>query len=157
MAKPITPEQLAASGSEDGHQAALFCWAALMRSTYPELRYMFAIPNGGKRHIIDASKLKAMGVKAGAPDILLPVKRGEFFSKHHSGLFIELKRPKSVGKVEGITRDNQIDFMIFLQSQGFLCIVCVGWEVARDAIIDYLTNAIINYDRFKQLIPKELK
>lgn len=152
MAKPITPEQLAASGSEDGHQAALFCWAALMRSTYPELRYMFAIPNGGQRHVVTASKLKATGVKPGVPDILLPVKRGNY-----SGLFVEMKRPESVGKAEGITRDEQIDYMIFLQGQGFLCIVCIGWEVARNAVKDYLRNNIVDYDRFRQLIPKELK
>ena len=43
--KPITPEQLAASGSEDGHQSALFCWAALNTEQYPQLKNLFAIPN----------------------------------------------------------------------------------------------------------------
>ncbi len=148
----ITPEQLAKSGTEDGAQAALFCWAATARQTYPELRYMFAIPNGGMRNIIVASKMKATGVKKGVPDICLPVKRGNY-----SGLFVELKRPESVGKREGITSDEQIDFMIFLQSQGFLCIVCVGWEMARDAISAYLAFNVVDYDRFKQMIPEKLK
>ena len=33
----ITPEQLAKSGTEHGHQAALFCWIALNIDRYPEL------------------------------------------------------------------------------------------------------------------------
>ena len=38
---------------------------------YLDLRKVcyFAIPNGGKRNIITASKLKAEGVKKGVPDL----------------------------------------------------------------------------------------
>jgi hypothetical protein len=50
---------------------------------------LFAIPNGGARHKAIAGKLRAEGVRAGVPDICLPVPRGEYH-----GLFIELKRPK---------------------------------------------------------------
>lgn len=152
MAKLITPEQLAASGNESGHQKALFCWAAIMRPTYPELRYMYASPNGKWRNKIDAANLKAEGVKKGVPDVSLLVRR-----HNYSGLFIELKRPESVGKTQGITSDEQIDFMIFLQAQGFLCIISIGWERARDAIIEYLMHNIVDYNRFKHLIPDKLK
>lgn len=123
---PITPEQLAKSGSEDGHQAALFCWAAL--SGIPELKWLFHIPNGGSRHIAEASKLKAMGVKSGVPDIFLPVGRNSF-----KGLWIELKKP-----IKGIVSDDQNKWLAFLSEQGYATRVCFGWIEARDALLQYL-------------------
>jgi len=52
----------------------------------------FAIPNGGKRNLITAKKLKAEGVKAGVPDICI-IHDGQTY-------FLEVKRPKTltVGK-----------------------------------------------------------
>ena len=37
---------------------------------------MFRIPNGGSRHPAEAARLKAQGVKAGVPDLCIPVARG---------------------------------------------------------------------------------
>lgn len=131
----ITPEQLAKSGSEHGEQAALFCWAALQETQlkYPELKYMFAIPNGGYRNLVEATRLKAAGVKAGVPDIMLPVKRHIW-----CGMFIEMKRVKSVGKAKGVVSQDQINFISFLQSEDYCCMVCEGWKMARDRISAYL-------------------
>lgn len=126
MAKPITPEQLCRSGSEDGHQLALFCWAAT--SGILELKWLFHIPNGGSRHIAEASKLKAMGVKAGVPDLFLPITKYE-----RSGLFIELKRPKT-----GIVSKEQSEWLEQLGCQGYATAVCFGWEEARDCLLQYL-------------------
>ena len=134
---PITPEQLAANGSEDGHQLALMCWCALNQDQYPELKWLFAIPNGGSRHIAEATKLRAMGVKDGVPDLCLPVKRGSW-----SALYIELKKPAKDKKKSGKTSNEQNEWITFLQSQGFGAIVCYGWENARDTLIAYL-----NYDK----------
>ncbi len=122
----ITPEQLAGN-SEDGEQKALFCWISLNVATYPELTRCFHIPNGGFRNIREAAKLKAMGVRAGVPDLFLPVKRGLW-----SGLFIELKFGK------GKASDKQTDWGRFLQTQGFGFAVCIGWIEARDMLIKYL-------------------
>ena len=131
----ITPESLAKSGSEDGHQAALFCWIALNLHVYPQLEWAFAVPNGGLRDKRTANKLKATGVKSGVPDIFLPVRRCEF-----SGLWIELKRlelkPKREGK--GGVSDNQIKWKEHLTSQGYGVYVAYGWEDARDTLIGYL-------------------
>ena len=127
MVARITPEQLAASGSEHAHQCALFCWAALETSRFPELALMFAIPNGGERNKIVAARLKAEGVKSSVPDIFLPVARGRWH-----GLFIELK------KIDGRACEGQLEMIDKLKAQGFGACVCVGWEVARDTLIAYL-------------------
>lgn len=133
------PEKYALSGSEDSHQISLFMWAAnpANREKWPELELLFAIPNGGSRHKAEASKLRAMGVKRGVPDTLLPVPRGQWH-----GLFIELKRPaiKTVGKKKraGFVRPQQTEWLDKLRHQGYGCKVCIGWEDARDTIIAYL-------------------
>ena len=75
--------------TEDVEQTQLFAWANFARGKYPELTLMYHVPNGGKRSKAEAVRFKAQGVKAGVPDICLPVPRG----KYH-GLYIELKRVK---------------------------------------------------------------
>lgn len=125
----ITPEQLAKSGSEHGHQSALFCWVGININKYPDLVWLFAIPNGGLRDKITAGKLKASGVKSGVPDICLPIRRGSY-----SGLFIEMKRGKNKPTAE------QKEWINFLPTQGFGVIVCYDWEAARDIIIQYLEH-----------------
>ena len=121
----ITPEQLAKSGTESGNQSALFCWAAT--SGIPELKWLFHIPNGGSRHIAEATKLKAMGVKRGVPDIFLPVRNIQYI-----GLWIELK--KAGGKIS----NEQIEWLYHLATQGYATRVCLGWEQARNALLEYL-------------------
>lgn len=74
---------------EENEQIALFRWAAYEKSVYPELEYMFHIPNGGVRNKATGGKLKAAGVKAGVPDICLPLP-----CKRYAGLYIELKAGK---------------------------------------------------------------
>jgi hypothetical protein len=126
-----TPEALAKNGTEDCHQAALFCWAALpeTKQRFPELeKLLFAIPNGGERNKIVAAKLKATGVKAGVHDIFLAVPR-----KLYHGLFIELK------KIGGKPRPDQLVFMEHVRSQSYAACIVEGWLSARDAIVSYLT------------------
>jgi hypothetical protein len=130
----ITPEQLAKSGTEDGNQAALFCWAALPETLrrYPDIRWMFAIPNGGSRIISQGARLKAGGVKPGVPDICLPVRKNAW-----AGLFIELK------KLQGRVRDNQNDYLVYLNQAGYYATVCYGWEFAKMTIIWYMDGPVI--------------
>lgn len=132
---PITPESLSQANTEHAHQVALFAWAALTAPQYPELQLMFAIPNGGKRDKITASNLKAEGVKAGTPDIFLPVARGGFH-----GLFIELKRLGDAKHKKGRASDDQKQTIIDLHAQGFGAMVCVGWEHARNMLLQYLNS-----------------
>lgn len=125
----MTPEQLAASGTESGHQRAVFAWAALNVVKYPELKWMHAIPNGGKRDKITGGTLKAEGVKAGVADIFLPVTKMPW-----AGLYIEMK--KSGGKQS----TEQKEFGAFVQSQSFGFVVCYSWTDAVNYIQEYLNH-----------------
>lgn len=131
--KKITPEQLAASGSEDGHQAALFCWAADSVGKYPQLEWLYAIPNGGSRHIAEATKMVATGLRKGVPDICLPIK-----IKHYAGCYIELKIEKRRNEKNGGISYEQTKWLLHLTAAGYYCQVCYGWEEAKDTLISYL-------------------
>lgn len=113
--------------SEHQEQAALIKLCKLNEKKYPELALLFAVPNGGVRHIGTAVKLKAEGVKSGVPDLFLPVPRG----KYH-GLFIEMKAAK--GKLS----INQSWWISALSATGYRVEVCYGWESAAKVIEDYL-------------------
>jgi VRR-NUC domain len=55
---------------------------------FPQIADIFYhIPNGGSRHVVEAKKLKRMGVKKGTPDYHLPIPRGQYAS-----CYIEMKR-----------------------------------------------------------------
>lgn len=133
----ITPEYLASSGSESSHQKALFCFFALPENQkrYPDVKYMFAIPNGGARTAITGARLKAEGVKPGVPDILLPLRRK--YDWWYSGLFIEMKKPTYRNRKDGGISVEQTEYIAFLSLQGFKCVVCYTWEEARDEVIKY--------------------
>jgi len=112
---------------EKDEQIALFEWAELQRHKYPELSFMFHIPNGGSRNKIEAVNLKRQGVKSGVPDIFLPVPKGG-----KSGLFIEMKYGKNK------LSDNQKKWVEMLHRRGYEIATCYSWKQAATAIIIYL-------------------
>ncbi len=91
---------------------------------------VFAIPNGGSRHMLEAVKLKKSGVSPGVPDLMVPVARHGFH-----GMFLELKR---IGKA-GTVSDNQRWWIGVLQAQGYRCEVCAGFEAAKAVIDEYFS------------------
>lgn len=113
---------------ESDEQEALFQWAELQAAKYPELKLMYHIPNGGKRYIGEAVKLKAQGVKSGVPDVFLPVAK-----KTYHGLYIELKRQKN-----GHVSDSQEKWIEALNDQGYMAVVCYGCQEAIETILQYL-------------------
>lgn len=113
--------------SEYQEQVALMHWAKLAEHQHPELRLLFSIPNGGLRNKIVAAQLKRTGTKAGVPDLCLPIARCGYHS-----LWIELKA--AGGKVSVAQRD----WIYSLQAEGHCVQVCVGWEIARHWIEQYL-------------------
>ena len=114
--------------SESDEQIALFDWARVMTSQIPELRLLFHIPNGGYRNKITAARMAREGVKAGVPDLFLPVSR---YGKH--GLFIEMKRKKG-----GRVRDEQFVWGKALIFEGYQFSVCRGADDAIRVICEYL-------------------
>ena len=111
---------------EDHEQTLVFQWAVY----YPALRWLYAIPNGGKRNAREAGRLKAQGVKSGVSDICLPM-----VTKEYPGLYIELKRRKQDGPSR--VSANQALFHKNMQEQGYKCVVCYGAEEAIAVIKDY--------------------
>lgn len=147
----MTPDQIAKTGTESAIQKALFAYLAVARrwgwdcadrygngealtlaeamrddDAIPELRWCFAVPNGGKRDAITAGRMKAEGVKAGVLDIFWPLKRGLY-----SGLWLEMKKPGCKLSPE------QIDFIAHAEAQGYRCAVAYSWREAADIIRNY--------------------
>ena len=114
--------------TEDQEQIALINWARMQEKKYPELRLLFHIPNGGSRGKAEAGRFRAMGVRAGVPDLCLPVPIGGYH-----GLFIELKRT-SGGRVSA----DQKAWLDALQRRGYRAVVCYGWEEAASEILAYV-------------------
>jgi len=86
-------------------------------------------PNGGSRNIIEATKLKGMGVKSGVPDCLIFTQK-----KGYSGLAIELK----VGYNK--PSDNQKEFIKGLESNNWFCVVSHSLDECINLIDWYLSQ-----------------
>lgn len=113
--------------SEAQEQIALIQWANLQSCKYPELALLYHIPNGGSRHPAEAARLKQQGVRAGVPDLCLPVARGGY-----NGLYIELKAGRNK------PTPLQKEWLSWLNQQGYRAVVCWGWQAAKDEIMAYL-------------------
>lgn len=88
---------------------------------------IFAIPNGGSRNAIEAANLKRQGVKAGVPDLMIPVAK-----QGYHGLFIEMK----VGYNK--PTDKQVGWINLLIKNGYLVKVCYGSDEAINLITNYM-------------------
>ena len=106
---------------------------------------LFAIPNGGKRNVITAMKLKREGVIAGVPDLFLAHAKSDdiyinnplvglpvYGCKFYHGLFIEMKSKK------GKLTDNQISITYRLRQAEYKIAICHSFEDAKKAIEEYL-------------------
>jgi hypothetical protein len=127
----------------------------------PRLAMIFAIPNAGRRSLNTGRKMKATGLKAGVPDLFLPIQVWKicgrkpsfvpdfisslllFLSKFtglpmpfveaYGGLFIEMKRIKNSEH-----RLSQQIWQCNLKKQGYQVVVAKGHQAAIDAIEGYL-------------------
>jgi VRR-NUC domain len=166
----MSPEELARSGSEHGHQTALIAWKnkatrygfsiADTMSEYkgptaytvgrvapvPELELLLAIPNGGNRDSSTGARMKAEGALKGVPDLFLPVPcvyvtRG-FSERTYCGLWIEMKTKK------GRLSDEQKDILNKLHKQGYAVVKATSWHEAADFIKQYLNKDFEAISRF---------
>lgn len=115
--------------SEDRQQIALFEWALYVRQKYPQLAMLFHIPNERRCTPAEGAILKRKGVKAGVPDLFLPVPIGGYH-----GLWIELKT--ETGQVS----DAQNWWIGCLREYGYRVEVCRGALAAIDVIERYLND-----------------
>jgi len=117
--------------SEHAEQCALFLWARVNQSHFPDLAWLFAVPNGGYRLGKTARDLKAEGVKAGVPDVWFPVS-GIYEDKPVKGLIIEMKFGKNK-----ITPEQDA-WLGFLGDHGWHVAVCYSWREAARVICEHL-------------------
>ena len=102
--------------TEHEEQRELVMW---FRQTWPDVR-IFAIPNGGARSPATAGRLKAEGVSRGVPDLFIPAWR----------LWVEMKRTKG-----GSLDPAQRDWLAYLESVGYQCLVAKGCRDAQQKIL----------------------
>lgn len=127
---------------EHDEQAALVQWAALAArhavdgmEPVPALAGLFAIPNGGHRHEAVAAAMKREGVKAGVPDLCLPVAvRHARTGRVYGALWIEMKT--TTGR---LSRPQQV-WRRFLTGHGQAYALCRSFEEARTVILAYLSG-----------------
>lgn len=103
-------------------------FVTLVRQLHPDI-ILYAIPNGGYRHIKEAVKLKNEGVTKGVPDICIAEPRTPWH-----GLYIEMKRTQG-----GIVSEDQKNMISKLESKGYKAIVAYGATDAYNHLLEYLS------------------
>ena len=106
------------SPSEHDEQVGFINW---FRAKYPDV-LIFAIPNGEKRAISVAKRLKAEGVVRGIPDLFIP----------QWTLWVEMKRVSG-----GRLSPEQKSMIIYLESVGQTVIIGKGATDASKKIMEF--------------------
>lgn len=114
---------------EHAIQRSFFDWSQYAQCEHPELALLYAIPNGGARNAVTGRRLKEEGVRAGMPDMHLPVARGEYH-----GLWLELKAP---GKHP---EKHQTEIHERLRKAGHVVVVVRSFDECRAAVTQYLKH-----------------
>lgn len=110
---------------EDRLQMMCVRWFSLQ---YPRMaRLLHHSPNGGWRTRAEAALFKAMGTRAGFPDLILLVPRGGFHA-----LMIEMKTRR------GRQSEEQREYQRLVEVMGYRYEVCRSFDGFRDIIEDYL-------------------
>lgn len=112
-------------------------WIPLNVGRLPQLEAMFAIPNGGHRHPAVGGKMKAEGVKAGMPDLCLPVPVDEW-----AALYVEVKAPQYRTRKNGGLSKNQVERRDLLERLGNYVAVCYEVEEIIATVEAYLRGQL---------------
>lgn len=114
---------------EEIEQARVIKWShkVAVRDLMPALRWLHHSPNGGKRDALAGAQMKALGVKPGFPDLILPVGSGLF-----PGLVIEMK------SATGSTSDTQKQWLAHFEAQRWAVRVARSAQEARTILCEYL-------------------
>jgi len=117
------------SDQEHEIQKHFIKWVRLNQIRIKELQLLYAIPNGGHRHIKVAKKMKSEGQLAGVPDLHLPVPMGGYAS-----LYLETKTPT------GRQTSNQKSFAALLEACGNKYVICRSTVELINATKEYLNQ-----------------
>jgi hypothetical protein len=112
---------------ERAHQVALIKWVRTVRDIYPVLKLLYAVPNGGKRNLRVARKLKAEGVLVGVADLCLPAAR-----RGYHGLYLEMKSE------EGVATEEQKEFLRGVSGEGYCAVIAQGVDEAQAMLAWYI-------------------
>lgn len=112
---------------EDYEQIAVFDWARMAECTYPQLHWLYHVPNERKCSVQQGALLKRKGVKSGVPDIFL-----DYPVNGYHGLRIELKYGKNKPS------ESQREWIQMYRQNGYYACVCYGAEMAIDVIEAYV-------------------
>lgn len=107
--------------TEEQEQAALVEWLDFKKIPF------FHIPNGGYRNKIEGARFKRLGVRAGVPDICIPLARNGYH-----GLYIELKR-----RCGSLVSPPQQHWLTLLNKNGYFAVVALGFDHARRIVEEY--------------------
>lgn len=137
MIRRQTTTRASIGGSEHNEQVAVINWARSNTYKAPVLRWLHAIPNGGKlqfrynsagkRYSPEAMKLLDEGMLPGVSDLFLPAARKGFH-----GLYIEMKYGRNT------LSDEQERFLEAVNGEVYLGMACWGADEAIEAISAYL-------------------
>jgi len=112
------------------HDIQSMFFEAALYLKHPALRWMHAIPNGGARNVVVASKMKQEGVKRGVWDVFLPYTSGGYH-----GLYIEFKHGRNK-----LTPEQEA-FGEFVRKQGYKTAVAYTAEKAIEILEEYINGA----------------
>jgi hypothetical protein len=118
--------------SEHDEQVELFRWKQEMTPLIPELEWLHAIPNGGRRSTFVARKMKAEGTTPGIFDVFLPVASGGYH-----GFYLEMKFGKNK------MSQHQTRFQRFVDGNGFKTGVFYSWQEAARGLLEYLPDRLL--------------
>lgn len=122
--------KLQAMQLEHYEQTAIIDWSERpdILELFPDVAFLHAIPNGGKREKTEGKRMKDEGATRGIPDLCLPCKRGIY-----PGMYIEMKvLPNQPDKF-------QQRAIYYLRMQGFYVDVCYAGNEGIDLIVSYLS------------------
>ena len=112
---------------EDRIQEACVSWFDLQ---FPKLsRLLHHSPNGGKRNAREGARFKAMGTRAGFPDLILL-----YPAAGYHALLIEMKTKQRGSK----QTESQKDYQRLAEAYGYKYTVCRSFDEFRHTILSYM-------------------
>lgn len=125
--KKNPPKQKQHHDNEEARiQTEFFNQVPLFFPTLPD-RLLFAVPNGGSRHKIEAANMKRQGVKRGIADVILQVPK-----KGYASLCLEFKTPT------GKQSDEQKEYQRQVEMAGSKYVVVRSVQQAIKTMTEYL-------------------